>query len=247
MKPFNCIVKNHLTQLTVLISVMMFSVSAFTAGPGEIVLQVDQPGAEISPMFYGIMTEEINYSYEGGLYGELIQNRIFRNTHWGGPAPAVSGTEEPGLFRSEHYSMSTFTCKVPNGKYIAKLYFAETYSGIGGPGDRVFSFDVMGHEFKDFDIWIKAGGPNRAYVETVPVKVTNGEFRIDFTPQIENPAINAIEIIPQTGTSGSTVRIRAGQASPYTDSRGNVWQGERGFVGTGSASHERGGFGEAYQ
>jgi alpha-N-arabinofuranosidase len=52
---------------------------AFAADPGKIVVQVDKPGAKISPMFYGLMTEEINYSYDGGLYGELIQNRIFKN------------------------------------------------------------------------------------------------------------------------------------------------------------------------
>jgi alpha-N-arabinofuranosidase len=43
--------------------------------------------AHVSPTLYGLMTEEINYSYEGGLYGELIQNRIFRDDakvakHW---------------------------------------------------------------------------------------------------------------------------------------------------------------------
>ena len=226
--------KNH-SFITVL--VMMFFASAFAAGPGKIVVQVDKPGAKIDPMFYGLMTEEINYSYDGGLYGELIQNRIFRNTQGGGPAPAVSGTDDPGLFRSEHYSMSAFTCKIPNGRYLAKLYFAETYSGIGGPGDRVFSFNVMGHEFNDFDIWVKAGGHNRAYVETVPVEVASGEFRIDFTPKIENPTINAIEIIPQGKTSGSTVRIRAGQAETYTDSHGNIWQGEGGFAGGNTVDH----------
>jgi alpha-N-arabinofuranosidase len=31
-----------------------------------------------SPTLYGLMTEEINYSYEGGLYGELIRNRTFK-------------------------------------------------------------------------------------------------------------------------------------------------------------------------
>ncbi|MBN1892968.1 hypothetical protein JW906_00655 [bacterium] len=237
MKPFVGIIKSQLAKLPVLMWMMLFTASVFSAGPGKIVLQADQPGAEISPMFYGIMTEEINYSYEGGLYGELIRNRIFRDTQGGGPAPAVSGTDDPGLFRSEHYSMSTFTCKVPNGKYLAKLYFAETYSGIGGPGDRVFSFNVMGHEFKDFDIWVKAGGPHRAYIETVPVEVTRGELRIEFTPKIENPSIKAIEIIPQPGTSGPAIRIRAGQAGPFTDSHGNVWEGERGFVGGNTVDH----------
>jgi len=44
------------------------------------VLQVkaDQAAGKVSPMLYGLMTEEINFSYEGGLYGELIRNRTFK-------------------------------------------------------------------------------------------------------------------------------------------------------------------------
>ncbi len=30
-------------------------------------------------MLYGLMTEEINHSYDGGLYAELIRNRIFKD------------------------------------------------------------------------------------------------------------------------------------------------------------------------
>jgi len=119
------------------------------------------------------------------------------------PSMVIEGTKDPALFLSEHYAMDSFSCKIPNGKYIAKLYFAETFEGVTGPGERVFSYNVQGHEFKDFDIWEKAGGPNRAYIETVPVEVTNGEFRIVFTIQIENPVINAIEIIPQTADETS--------------------------------------------
>ena len=84
----------------------------------------------------------------------------------------------------------------PNGNYTVNLYFAETYDGINGPGDRVFSLNVQGHEFRDFDVWVKAGGPYRPYVQPVTVKVTNGIFRIDFTTQNDNPEINAIEIVP---------------------------------------------------
>jgi len=44
------------------------------------VLQIDagKITGTVSPMLYGLMTEEINYSYEGGLYGELIRNRTFK-------------------------------------------------------------------------------------------------------------------------------------------------------------------------
>ena len=68
----------------ILLTLAIFTANAQTNSTasdttGKIVVQVDEPGAKIDPMFYGLMTEEINYSYEGGLYGELIQNRIFRN------------------------------------------------------------------------------------------------------------------------------------------------------------------------
>jgi alpha-N-arabinofuranosidase len=41
-------------------------------------VQADKVTAKMPPTFYGLMTEEINYSYEGGLYGELIRNRTFK-------------------------------------------------------------------------------------------------------------------------------------------------------------------------
>jgi len=57
------------------------------AAAGRITVKVDQPGVKISPMLYGLMTEEINHSYDGGLYAELIQNRALKDddtqpVHW---------------------------------------------------------------------------------------------------------------------------------------------------------------------
>lgn len=61
--------------------------TALGQGRTRIDVRVDQPGVKISPVFYGLMTEEINHAYDGGLYGELIQNRSFRDSrttipHW---------------------------------------------------------------------------------------------------------------------------------------------------------------------
>ncbi len=133
---------------------------------------------------------------------------------------AIANTKDPGLYRSEHYSMDSFSCDVPNGEYLVKLHFAETFEGISGEGQRVFSFNVQGKEFKDFDVWKKAGGANKVYIENVPVKVTNGKLKITFTPNVENPQINAIEIIPQTAagpksTSGAmpVLTIDAGKVT----------------------------------
>jgi alpha-N-arabinofuranosidase len=41
-------------------------------------IAADKPGPAISPTLYGLMTEEINHSYDGGLYAELIRNRDFK-------------------------------------------------------------------------------------------------------------------------------------------------------------------------
>src|SRR3954470_7486360 len=42
-------------------------------------IDVNKPGAAIPKTFYGLMTEEINHSYDGGLFAELIQNRSFQD------------------------------------------------------------------------------------------------------------------------------------------------------------------------
>lgn len=121
------------------------------------------------------------------------------------PDIEITNTKSPDLYRSEHYSMDSFSWPAANGKYVVKLHFAETFEGITGPGQRVFSFNVQGREFKDFDVWVKAGGFLKAYVETVPVEVTDGKIKVTFTPKVENPQICAIEIIPQSGAETSAV------------------------------------------
>lgn len=109
---------------------------------------------------------------------------------------AIGNTKTPSLYRAERYSMSAFSHPVPNGRYTVKLHFAETYEGISAAGERVFSFNVEGKDFKDFDVTKKAGGVLKAYVESVEVEVKDGKLDITFTSQVENPEINALEIIP---------------------------------------------------
>lgn len=61
------------------------SVNPATA-PAHLTVNTAESVSSVSPMLYGLMTEEINHSYEGGLYGELLQNRIFHST-WEGEPP----------------------------------------------------------------------------------------------------------------------------------------------------------------
>ncbi|RDJ94149.1 hypothetical protein B4Q13_16775, partial [Lacticaseibacillus rhamnosus] len=78
-----------------------------------------------------------------------------------------------------------------------------------------------------------AEGFRRAYIESVPVEVTKGELRITFTRQADNPAIKALEIIPQSDDAkeAKTIRIKAGQTTPFKDSSGQEWLADQGFEG----------------
>jgi len=105
----------------------------------------------------------------------------------------------PQIFRTERYSMSAYEFNLPNGKYTIRLHFAETFTGIYGEGERVYSFAVQGQKpEKDFDIYKEAGGPYKAIQrEYKGVEVTDGKLKITFTPNVENPAINGIEIFAE--------------------------------------------------
>jgi len=55
--------------------------------PASLQIDAGHPGHAVSPMLNGLMIEEINHSLDGGLYGELIQNRVFKDdpaapVHW---------------------------------------------------------------------------------------------------------------------------------------------------------------------
>jgi alpha-N-arabinofuranosidase len=69
-----------LLSLAVLIAPLAMAQTAVT-------IDLSRPGIPVSPTFYGLMTEEINYSYDGGLYAELVRNRAFKDdekapVHW---------------------------------------------------------------------------------------------------------------------------------------------------------------------
>src|ERR1039458_7719526 len=92
-------------------------------------LQVDHPTAQVSPTLYGLMTEEINFSYDGGLYPELVRDRAIGKGwgslfHWsmvarGDSAVAISEDETTGpseaLPRSIKVSVTAASEDAPAG------------------------------------------------------------------------------------------------------------------------------------
>ena len=88
-----------------LLAVSLLPLSLIAQTP-SLAIQVDHPTAQISPMLYGLMTEEINFSYDGGIYPELVRDRTVGKdwqalAHWtmvarGNSAVAISVDETTG-------------------------------------------------------------------------------------------------------------------------------------------------------
>src|SRR6188472_1464098 len=74
------------TRLSVLLLLFVGVTSTRAAGP-TITIDTASPSGKVCPLFYGLMTEEINHAYDGGLYAELVRNRAFLDdaatpAHW---------------------------------------------------------------------------------------------------------------------------------------------------------------------
>lgn len=68
------------------LATLLASAACLLAGPAFTV-DATQTKGKVSPRHHGLMTEEINHSYDGGLYAELIRNRAFLDdakspAHW---------------------------------------------------------------------------------------------------------------------------------------------------------------------
>lgn len=73
-------------KLTSAFLICSIPIASLAAGP-SFTVDAGHPAGKVSPRLYGLMTEEINHSYDGGLYAELIQNRAFlddarKPVHW---------------------------------------------------------------------------------------------------------------------------------------------------------------------
>lgn len=111
----------------------------------------------------------------------------------------ITGTDAPKIYEAERYSMTEYKFLVPDGKYTVRLHFAETYDGISGEEQRVFSVTINGKTvLENFDVWKAGGGFQKPVVKefkgVVPI---SGALTIGFVPNTENPQINGIEVISE--------------------------------------------------
>jgi alpha-L-arabinofuranosidase len=95
-------------------------------------VQVDQPGAHISPAMWGVFFEDINFGADGGLYAELVKNRGFEF-----PDPLMGWTKiSPSLAKGE-LSVREDDPFNPNNPHYVRLHSEGTaHFGISNEGFR---------------------------------------------------------------------------------------------------------------
>ena len=147
------------------------------------------------------------------------------------------------LFDSERWSPTdnppmTWSFPVPTGDQVqVRLYFANRYSGTTNVGQRVFNINVEGQTLNNFDIVAATGGTNIATMRAFNV-TSDGAVNITLTHAVENPLINAIEIIQTSPTPpapsasalvGRTLTADNTVGAPVTaDSTSLNWRSARG-------------------
>ena len=110
---------------------------------------------------------------------------------------AISGTANQQLYQTERYAEGgTMTYEIPisEGEYQVQLHFAEIF--YTNAGQRVFNVNVEGGQgqLSNYDIFIAAGGANKAVIETFTVNVTDGGLTITFNSITEFAKISGIEV-----------------------------------------------------
>jgi len=114
----------------------------------------------------------------------------------------LDSTAAEDLFQSTLYTTSSMSWAfdVPDGNYDVKLHMMEQQANFE-PGSRVFDVAFEGDVLlDDFDVLANNGGvAMRAYTETVPVTVSDGELNIDFTNVESYANVKGIEVIQTEG------------------------------------------------
>ena len=112
----------------------------------------------------------------------------------------IAGTDSPDRFRYEVWGnpVTVTAGDLPAGTYCVEIDFAEFVHWARNK--RVMSISC-GTEVlvRDLDIFVAAGGANRAYTLTSEVRHPGGAFRLKFTSSKDNAKFGAIRVLNANG------------------------------------------------
>ncbi len=171
--------------------------------------------------------QPIRVNCGGGSYtdsnGQVWQADTGYNTGTGSTnIVTTTGTSDPTLYRSNRYNATTtpliYSFAVPNGGYRVNLLFAENAPALQVAGARIFNVKLNGIAvLQNFDIYA-AVGANTAVMESFNTTVTGGKIAIEFDRLVQNPKINAIEILPLGAEPLLTLKFTYTDGTPVSGS-----------------------------
>jgi len=183
-------------------------------------IDAGHPSGKVSPMLYGLMTEEINHGYDGGLYAELVQNRAFMDdtnapVHWSvvnGPESGATIALDPANPLNDRLTTS-LRVNISNAAKVSPAGVAnEGYWGI----------PVQPRTTYHAAIWVKAAASGMGPITVSIVSKDGG-------------TVYATGKIPRLGTNWNRyeVTLKTGKVAPtdsakFTltlDQPGTVWLG----------------------
>ena len=145
----------------------------------------------------------------------------------------IVGTNDDPLYNTERYASGggSFTYEIPvaNGTYQVDLNFAEIYSGITGPGQRVFDMSLENQllsALQNIDIFGQVGA-NAPLVIDQTVTVTDGSLSIQVGPgssspgNVQNAKLDAFSVFSVGGGAG-VLAIAATDASKTEGNTGST-------------------------
>jgi hypothetical protein len=118
----------------------------------------------------------------------------------------VTGAEDPQLYAGERFGNFSYTIPVTPGSYTVVLHMAERWLGPGQPGGREGTgsrvFDILCNGVfleRNFDVYTRAGGANRALTHTYRGIEPNhqGNIVLSFVPIKNFGIVSAIEVIQE--------------------------------------------------
>jgi alpha-N-arabinofuranosidase len=186
---------------------------------GSITVDASAPAGKVSPLLYGLMTEEINHGYDGGLYAELIRRAFLDD-----PASAAHWSAVNGAAATAAIALDT---QQPLNAAIATSLRVEVTQASSGHAAGVANEGYWGIPVKPntryrASFYAKAGpglmGPITAAIESEDGKTTYASGRVSGL----TPAWTQYEVTLSTAAVAPTANARFVLT---LDRPGTIWLG----------------------
>jgi alpha-L-arabinofuranosidase len=161
-------------------------------------IQVNHPTATVNPMFYGLMTEEINFSYDGGLYAEMVRDRTIAS----GRRPLFHWTQI--AYGKSMVELSADDQSGPSTALPRSIKMTVTDAGKDAPAG-----------LQNDGYWGMAVRPNTTYTGSFYAKTDSGEVPV--TVSLVNDQTGVVAATTVAGVTGEwkqyNFRMKTGQVA----------------------------------